>query len=118
MEASALAKGAARAYVAAINEKDLAALLALFREDGELVHPFGTFTGRAKLEEFYGGIVMHADTALTAGKLVGEDNVAVIEVTGVSPQAPDNPQYALDMFEVDAEGKIIRLSIYYLNSAG
>ena len=84
-------------------------------EDALLIHPFGNFEGSEALAQFYGGIVMHADTALTVTSATTEANTCIIEVTGISPQAPDKPQYALDLFEVNESGKIVRLAIYYRN---
>ena len=106
------------AYCDAINAKDLDALLALFADDAVLQHPIGTFEGPAKLREFYGGIVMKADTKLTVGARAADGNVAIAEVTGVSPAAPDQPQHACDVFCLDDDGRVSRLSIYYRNSAG
>ncbi len=34
---------------------------------------------------------------------------------GVSPQAPDTPQYAFDLVEFNDEGRISHISVYYLN---
>lgn len=107
------AKQAALNYVEAINTKNLDMLLNQFADDGKLTHPFGLFEGKDKLAEFYGGIVMHADTTVTVHRSSAEGHVAVIEVSAVSPQAPDTPQWALDLFEVNDDGKIIDLAIYY-----
>lgn len=104
-------------YCDAINARDLDALLALFTDDGVLVHPLGVFEGRKKLSEFYGGIVMKANTRLTVGLTAVEGNVAIAEVTGVSPAAPDKPQHACDVFTVDGDGRVSRLAIYYRNLA-
>src|SRR5690606_916616 len=91
------ARAAALSYVECINSKNLPTLLALFAEDGALNHPFGVFQGKAKLEEFYGGLVMKADTHLTVGRIAAEGNVCSVEVAGRSPQAPDKAQYAVDL---------------------
>ena len=112
------ARDAITRYCDAINAKDLKALLDLFTDDGVLIHPIGVFEGREKLSEFYGGIVMKADTKLSVGLTAVEGNVAIAEVTGVSPSAPDNPQYACDVFTVDDDGRVPRLAIYYRNLAG
>lgn len=109
------ARRAAHGYVDCINRKDLDGLMALFADNGELVHPFGVFSGKAKLAEFYGGLVMLADTRLSMAREAAEGAICAVEVIGTSPQAPDKPQYALDLFEVDSAGKICRLSIYYRN---
>jgi hypothetical protein len=109
------ARAAAHTYVACINSKNLDGLLAIFAEDAELVHPFGVFAGKAKLVEFYGGLIMHADTQLTVGRESAENNICVVEVVGVSPQAPDKAQYAIDLFEVNEQGLVKNLSIYYRN---
>lgn len=112
------AAAAVDTYVDAINTKDVEKLLALFADDGVLLHPFGTFTGRDQLRQFYAGIVMQADTKLTVGARAAEGDVAIAEVTGVSPQAPDDPQHACDVFQVDDAGRVRRLAIYYRNVAG
>jgi hypothetical protein len=109
------ARQAALADVDAINNKNLERLLGLFADHGELVHPFGVFRGRDKLAQFYGGVVMHADTQLSVARVAAEGRICVAEVIGASPQAPDKPQYALDLFEVDDSGKVVNLSIYYRN---
>lgn len=109
------ARAAAKTYCDCINRKDLDGLLAIFAEDGELVHPFGVFSGKQKLAEFYGGLVMLADTQLTIAREAAEGRVCTIEVIGVSPQAPDKKQYAVDLFEVNEQGLVKNLSIYYRN---
>lgn len=109
------ARAAALSYVECINTKNLPRLLALFAEDGALNHPFGYFQGKAKLEEFYGGLVMKADTQLTVGRIAAEGKVCTVEVTGRSPQAPDKAQYAIDLFEVNEQGLVKELAIYYRN---
>lgn len=78
----------------------------------------GRELGPEKLSEFYGGIVMKADTKLTVGLTAVEGNVAITEVTGVSPAAPDMPQYACDVFTVNDDGRVSRLAIYYRDLAG
>lgn len=109
------ARAAAHVYVSCINSKNLEGLLAIFADDAELIHPFGVFSGKQKLVEFYGGLIMHADTQLTVGRESAENNVCCVEVVGVSPQAPDRPQYAIDLFEVNEMGLVKNLSIYYRN---
>jgi hypothetical protein len=109
------ARVAAHTYINCINTKNLDGLLAIFSDDAELVHPFGVFSGKQKLVEFYGGLIMHADTKLSVGRESAENSVCCVEVVGISPQAPDRPQYAIDLFEVNAEGLVKNLSIYYRN---
>ncbi|HEY9034181.1 MAG TPA: nuclear transport factor 2 family protein [Pseudomonadales bacterium] len=110
-----LARQAALRYIDCINHKQLEPLLQLFAADGQLNHPFGLFQGRDKLAEFYGGLVMQADTTLVLHRIAAENDICVVEVSATSPQAPDKIQYALDLFQVDAQGKITDLSIYYRN---
>lgn len=106
---------AALAYVDCINTKDLPRLLALFAEDGQLNHPYGVFKGKDKLAEFYGGLVMKADTQLSLGRIAAEGRVCSVEVIGRSPQAPEKAQYAIDLFEVNDQGLVTELAIYYRN---
>lgn len=108
-------RAAAHTYVECINSKDLETLMSLFAEDGKLVHPYGVFEGKDKLAEFYGGLVMVADTHLSIGRVAAEGCVCSIEVIGISPQAPDKPQYAIDLFEVNDAGLVCELAIYYRN---
>lgn len=115
MTATEQARTAALAYVECINTKNLERLLALFAEDGVLNHPYGVFAGREKLAEFYGGLIMLMDTQLTTGRIAAEGNVCSIEVVGRSPQAPEKAQYALDLFEINEQGLIKDLAIYYRN---
>lgn len=109
------ARNAALAYVECINTKDLQRLLDLFADDGQLIHPFGVFKGKEKLAEFYGGLVMKADTQLSISRLAADGRVCAIEVAGRSPQAPDKAQYAVDLFEVNEQGQVSELAIYYRN---
>lgn len=91
-------------------------LLDLFAADAKLIHPYGLFEGKDKLVEFYGGLVMLADTALSVSSVSSvttASNRCVIAVTAVSPQPPSKAQYALDLFGVDEAGLIVELAIYY-----
>lgn len=112
---SKTAKENALSLFDAINRKDLAGVLDHYADNGSVRHPFGVFEGKQKLEEFYGGLVLAADTKLEIGRVAAEGKLCAVELTGVSPQAPDNPQYAFDMVEFNDEGKIVNLSVYYLN---
>jgi len=112
---SATARANAISLFEAINRKDLAAVLDHYADDGKVTHPFGEFEGKEKLEEFYGGLVLKADTQLSFGRVAAENNFCAVELIAVSPQAPDTPQYAFDMVEFDEAGKIRHLSVYYLN---
>lgn len=109
------AKQAALAYVEAINARDLDALLTLFAEDARLRHPFGVYEGREELSEFYGDMVIPAETTLTIHRVVAEGSLAAVEISALSPHAPDTPQYALDLFEIDDAGKVSELAVYYRN---
>lgn len=110
---SELATRAALTWVEHINAKALQPLLDLFAADAKLIHPYGLFEGKDTLAEFYGGLVMLADTALSVSSVTKESNRCVIAVTAVSPQAPGKAQYALDLFGVDEAGLIVELAIYY-----
>ena len=113
--ARARASEVAAAYVEAINGQRLDDLIGLFAEGAKLTHPFGVFDGHDALREFYGDMVLPADTKLTVESVVVEGSRAVLELSARSPLAPDTPQYAIDLFEIDAHGKIAELRIYYRN---
>jgi len=106
---------AAEAYVQSINAGDLDALIGLFAPEATLMHPFGDYAGHDALREFYGDMVLPAETKLTVHRRLAEGALAVIEVSALSPHAPETPQFAIDLFEVDAEGKITSLCVYYRN---
>lgn len=107
-----LARKAAESYVKIVNARDLEAMMDLFADNGKLIHPIGEFE-RDALGSFYGDIVFKADTELTCTTVFAEGNLACAEVVGVSPQAPDQPQLACDVFQVNDEGKVTELRIYY-----
>jgi len=112
---SSPADRAAHAYVEAINANDLEALIALFAPDAEMIHPFGVYVGHDDLREFYGDMVLPAETRITVLRQVAEGPVAVIEIEARSPHAPEQPQHAVDLFEVDGQGRIAALRVYYRN---
>ena len=112
---SEAARKAAENYITAINTKDIDLMLGTFAQDGELIHPFGNFKGQDALRGFYADLVFKADTILSKGLMAVEGNVAIVEVAGVSPQKPNEPQYACDVFNVNGEGRIETLAIYYRN---
>ena len=107
-----------KAYVQAVNDKDIDTLLGYFASSGVLQHPFGSFEGPEKISEFYTGLVFHADTEVSLGACCGNDHMAALELVGISPQAPDSPQYACDIFQLNDAGKITSLKVYYLNTVG
>jgi predicted SnoaL-like aldol condensation-catalyzing enzyme len=109
------AKQAGLAYVDAINAGDLDALLRLFAGDARLTHPFGVYEGHEELSEFYGDMVIPAETRLTVHRVAAEGRLAVLEISALSPHAPETPQYAVDLFEIDDEGKVRELAVYYRN---
>ena len=105
-----------REFFDAINGGDLEEVLNHFSDDGVVYHPFGEFSGKSRLHEFYGGIVLPAKVKLEIGRVVADESASAAELIGTSPLSPDKPQYALDLIEFSEDKKIQRLSVYYLNA--
>ncbi len=108
---------AAEAYVAAINAADVDALLALFAPGAEMRNPAGTFSNPDELRGFYEGTALAGKTQLTVVAIGEEsDTVATAELEATSPLSPEGtpPLRAIDVFTIDAEGRIVDLDITYL----
>ena len=108
------ARSAAERYVEAVNAADIQAMMALFAPDAVLKHPTGTYDSSEKIRGFYENIVFRGQAQVTRTKLLDEDGFSMMEMYAVSPFRPDYKQYAVDVFEVDAQGLVTQLSIYYV----
>jgi len=110
------ARGAALAYIAAVNAGDADRLMALFSDDAVMQHPTGEHAGIAKLREFYEGLILASRTELQAGRIVADevDRVAMFELTASSPlDDHTNLLHAVDVLDCDDTGRIVRLAVYY-----
>ena len=101
-------------YVAAINAEDGTALMALFAEGAVLHHPLGTFTGREEMLGFYTDVVFAGKAQTEIVTSCVEEHREWIEIEATSPLGdPGNRVHAADVFDLDGEGLVQRLAIYY-----
>lgn len=109
-------RAAALAYVDAVNAADGDALTELFGPDAVLHHPTGTYVGLDAIRGFYEGLVFLGQAQLTTGRLLADPTTAVLELSATSPLAEPGrpPQRTVDVFTVDADGRITTLDVYYL----
>jgi ketosteroid isomerase-like protein len=104
----------AQRYVAAVNEADEAALMALFAVDAVLRHPLGTYQGQEEIAGFYRGVVFAGQAQTEITRLVAGPDVEVAQIEATSPLGePGNRAYAVDVFGVGPDGLIATLEIYY-----
>ena len=107
-------RGMAQTYVDAINGGDLPTLVALFAGDAEVRNPVGECSGRAEVEAFYRDVVIAAQLRLTPVRVVAEDAVVVLELEATTPLgAPGNRALTVDIFTLDADGKVTSLDVYH-----
>jgi len=113
------AREVVEAYAAAVTDHDLDGLLSLFADGATLVNPLGTFNGVDELTGFYRDVVMAGQAQVSVGDVVDGDGAAgervvMAEVRATSPLDPAaGTAYALDVFRLDASGRITSLEIYY-----
>ena len=115
MEAARLA---AERYVTAVNDADIELMMSLFAEGATVRNPFGHFENHEAIRNFYENFVFRSQARLTLTHLLAGEGCAMAEMYAESPLRPDHRQWASDVFEVDADGRIEKLSIYYLELPG
>jgi ketosteroid isomerase-like protein len=107
-------RGLAQTYVDTINGSDLPALLALFADDAEVRNPVAECSGRAEVEAFYRDVVLAAELRLTPIRVVAEGDVVVLELEATTPLGePGNRTLTVDIFTLDADGKVTSLDVYH-----
>lgn len=105
----------ARRYVRAVNDADADALMALFADDAVLHHPTGVYEGPTGIRQFYESLVFAGRAELVPARLLDGDGVAMLELTASSPlDGHANVVRTLDVFDVNDQGRITRLTVYYL----
>jgi len=104
----------AHRYAAAINAADIDALMALFADDGVLLHPAGVFADRAAMAGFYTDAVFAGKAVIEVVATARDGNREWAQIEATSPLSEDGERmYAADVFELDDAGRIVRLAIYY-----
>jgi hypothetical protein len=102
---------AAETYLVAVNAKDRSALASLFAPDVVALNPFGEFVGHDAVLGFYDQCVLANDVSVQATNIIEADTICVVELDGVTP-ATAEVQRMVDIFTVDEQGQVVRLSIY------
>jgi steroid Delta-isomerase len=109
---------AVRAYFLAIRAMDPDAIANTFAEDGTTYDPVGTagVTGRAAIREFFSSIYKNfKGVALTEDSIFVAGNGAAVKWTGKGTSANGkNVNFeGIDVFEVNADGKIRTVRAYW-----
>ncbi len=106
----------ALALFEALNNSDIETAMSSYADGAVFNHPFGRFEGKDAIRDFYTATVLAAKTAVTVGATLEQGQACGVQLTAVSPQAPEHPQRAFDYIEVDDDGLICELSVYYLSN--
>ena len=106
-------------YIQAINDQDFSALEELMHPDVVLHHPIGVFEGRDAVFEFYRDTVFPMATKLERrGEVLSSPGVEMFRGVGVPSTDDDDefePQHIVDVFELDAEGRVTAIEVYLRN---
>ena len=101
-------------YVARLNAGDAVRVTDLFADDAVHRGPDGVIRiGRAALLEFYESVLTNGALDMAVGKSATEGNSVIFEL--VSRQACDDadPATAVDVIEVNDDGKIQDFTVFY-----
>ena len=109
---------AIRAYFLAIRAMDPEAIASTFAEDGTTYDPVGSagVTGREAIREFFSSIFKNfKSAALTEDSIFVAGDGAAVKWTGKGTSANGkNVNFeGIDVFEVDADGKIRTIRAYW-----
>lgn len=106
-----------RAYFDAVNARDFDALSALFADDVEL-RPVGSAPrhGRDEAAAYYPSLLAgfeHSHDAVVRAHVAGDVVTAEIRFEGRTVAGADVAFDAVDVFDLDDDGRITRLSLWY-----
>ena len=113
------ARAAAETYRESVNTKNLDLLRTIFAEDVvlsvptmamELENPDGVFHGIDEAMEFFANTSFKAKAILTYTHVYEDENSCVVELKGRLPAG--NDVEALDIFTVNDEGLVTRMTVY------
>lgn len=113
------ARAAAETYRESVNTKDLALLRTIFADDVvlsvptmamDLANPDGVFRGIEEAMAFFEKTSFEAKAILTYTHVYEDDNSCVVELKGRLPAG--NDVEALDIFTVNDEGLVDRMTVY------
>ncbi len=101
-------------YIAAVNSADEDAIAVLLADGAVLRHPFGTYEGVEAILGFYRDVVFAGQAQTEITRQATTDGIAWAQIEATSPiGTPGNRTYAVDVFELDPDGRIRQLEIYY-----
>jgi steroid Delta-isomerase len=103
----------AERYLDAVNKADAAALLALFADDATLTHPVGTDQGHTEIADFHTDVIFAGQVTMTLARNIEHGNIEVAQFEGASPLNEDTTVHTVDIFELNDNGLIQTLDIYY-----
>ncbi len=100
-------------YLARVNMGDAERITDLFADDAVHRGPDAVIRrGRAALLEFYGGIVGSGPLNMAVGKSVTEGNRVAFELVRLDDCDDEDPATAVDLIEVNDEGKIQDFTVF------
>ena len=100
-------------YIARVNLGDAERVTDLFADDAVHRGPDAVIrTGRAALLEFYGGILGNGPLNMAVGKSVAEGNRVAFELVRLDTCDDEDPATAVDLIEVNDEGKIQDFTVF------
>ena len=102
------------AYVARLNAGDAAHVTDLFADDAVHRGPDAVIRiGRAALLEFYGDVLANGALNMALGAAVADGNRVAFEIIAREACDDADPATAVDVVEVDDDGKITDFTVFY-----
>jgi ketosteroid isomerase-like protein len=114
MERQTTEDGVAQLYARLVTECDLEGLMALFAEDAVVRQRKREFRGVAAIRGFYGSDVLPLHPVAEGVEFTSRERRVVfkMEVTVQSSRGATTAE-VVDLFEVDENGRIVSLEIYF-----
>ena len=102
-------------YVDAMNAADIDAMMALFAEGAQLRHLTGVYAGRDAIRAFFREVAFDNHARLHRVAAGQADGVAWLEAEAES-DVTTGRQRVVDVFRLDANGRVTDLGVYSGNS--
>jgi ketosteroid isomerase-like protein len=106
----------AERYIEAMNAADLEQMLSLFRPDAVMRHMTGIYAGSEAIRGFFVEVAFGNAAHLERLALHAQDDIAWLEVEATS-DVTQGRQRVVDVFRLDAEGRIADLGVYSGNTS-
>ena len=98
-----------------MNAADLDTMMSLFAPEAVMRHPTGVYTGSDAIRAFFVEIAFGNGAQLEGVALLAEGDMAWLEVEATS-KVTAGRQRVVDVFRLDAQGRILDLGIYSGNT--